>query len=98
MKGGGDLRRTGRLFGRFTVGQRRAFVFAAVLLAIEALTEVAVPDLIKQLTDFLVAHRLPRVLGFTPSVEAAVPVIAGAIIAATVVNSSSESLAQLSLA
>ena len=32
MKGGGDLRRTLRLFGRFTAGQRRAFLFAAILL------------------------------------------------------------------
>ena len=55
MKGGGDLRRTLRLFGRFTVGQRRAFVSAFVLLALEAVTAVAVPDLIKNLTDFLIA-------------------------------------------
>ncbi|MET0764722.1 MAG: ABC transporter transmembrane domain-containing protein [Blastococcus sp.] len=98
MRRGGDLRRTLRLFARFTVGQRRAFVFASGLLALEAVTAVAVPDLIKQLTDFLVADRLPTLLGFTPSAEAAVAVIAGAIVAATVVNSSSDSLAQISLA
>ena len=62
MKGGGDLRRTLRLFGRFTVGQRRAFVFASVLLALEAVTAVAVPDLIKNLTDFLVAGDRPTLL------------------------------------
>ena len=81
--GGGDLRRTLRLFARFTVGQRRAFLYATMLLAIEAVTAVAVPDLIKNLTDFLSADQLPSVLGFTPSAEAAIPVIAGGIVAAT---------------
>jgi ABC-type multidrug transport system fused ATPase/permease subunit len=96
--GGGDLRRTLRLFARFTVGQRRAFVYATMLLAIEAVTAVAVPDLIKNLTDFLTADQLPSVLGFTPSAEAAIPVIAGGIVAATAINSSSASLAAISLA
>ena len=96
--GGGDLRRTLRLFARFTVGQRRAFVYATLLLAIEAVTAVAVPDLIKNLTDFLSADQLPSVLGFTPSAEAAIPVIAGGIVAATAINSSSASLAAISLA
>jgi ABC-type multidrug transport system fused ATPase/permease subunit len=73
-------------------------VFAAVLLALEAATAVAVPDLIKRLTDFLVAGRPPRVLGFTPSVEATIPVIAAGIVAVTAVNSSSASLAEISLA
>jgi hypothetical protein len=67
MTGGGELRRTLRLFGRFTVGQRRAFVVATLLLALEAITAVAVPDLIKHLTDFLNVGRSPSVLGFTPS-------------------------------
>jgi ABC-type multidrug transport system fused ATPase/permease subunit len=98
MSGGGDLRRTLRLFRRFTVGQRRAFVFAAVLLALEAVTAVAVPDLIKHLTDFLVAGRRPSVLGFAPSVEATIPVIAAGIVVATAVNSSSASLAEICLA
>ena len=95
---GGDLRRTLGLFGRFTVGQRRAFVSAAALLGLEAATAVAVPDLIKHLTDFLVADRRPSLLGFTPSVQATIPVIAAAIVVATAVNSSSASLAEISLA
>ena len=61
MRDGGDFRRTLRLFARFTVGQRRAFVFAALLLALSAVTAVAVPDLIKILTDYLVSHRPPTV-------------------------------------
>ena len=98
MTGGGDFRRTVRLFGRFTVGQRRAFVFAAGLLGINAVTAVAVPNLIKNLTDFLVGDRRPTLLGFTPSEDATIPVIAVAIVVATAVNSSSESLADISLA
>jgi ABC-type multidrug transport system fused ATPase/permease subunit len=98
MRGGGDLRRTLRLFGRFTVGQRRAFLYAAVLLALAAATAVAVPDLIKNLTDFLIDHREPTLLGFTPSVETTIPVIAAAIVTATALNSSSESLADIYLA
>ncbi|MGZ4508268.1 MAG: ABC transporter transmembrane domain-containing protein [Blastococcus sp.] len=98
MRGGGDFRRTLRLFGRFTVGQRRVFLFAVLLLTVDAATAVAVPNLIKNLTDFLVAHHRPTMLGFTPSAEATVPVIAVAIVAATALNSSSESLADISLA
>src|SRR4051794_27533681 len=98
MRGGGDLRRTLRLFGRYTHGQRRAFVFAAALLALAAATAVAVPDLIKNLTDYLVSEQRPTLLGFTPSDDATIPLIAVAIVAATAVNSSSESLADISLA
>src|SRR3954463_12334329 len=98
MRGGGDLRRTLRLFGRYTHGQRRAFVFAAALLALAAAAAVAVPDLIKNLTDFLVSEQRPTLLGFTPSHDATIPLIAVAIVAATAVNSSSESLADISLA
>ncbi|TFV68944.1 ABC transporter ATP-binding protein [Blastococcus sp. CT_GayMR19] len=96
--GGGDLRRTLRLFGRFTVGQRRAFVFATAWLALEAATAVAVPDLIKRLTDFLIDDRRPSLLGFTPSLDATIPLIALAIVVATAVNSSSASLAVIFLA
>jgi ABC-type multidrug transport system fused ATPase/permease subunit len=98
MRGGGDLRRTLRLFGRFTVGQRRAFVYATVLLALEAVTAVAVPALIQHLTDFLNAGTLPNLLGFVASAEAAIPVIAAGIVGATAVNSFSASLAEISLA
>src|SRR4051794_4864837 len=98
MRGGGDLRRTLRLFGRYTHGQRRAFVFAAALLALAAATAVAVPDLIKNLTDYLVSEQRPTLLGFTPSDDATIPLIAVAIVAATAVNSSSESLADIQLA
>ncbi|WP_448621970.1 ABC transporter transmembrane domain-containing protein [Geodermatophilus sp. URMC 65] len=98
MKGGGDLRRTLRMFGRFTAGQRRAFVFATVLLALEAVTAIAVPDLISKLTDFLNIGKLPEWFGFVPPVEATIVVIAAGIVAATAVNSFSASLAEISLA
>ena len=98
MNGGGDLRRTLRLFAHFTVGQRRAFVSGSALLALEAVTAVAVPDLIKNLTDFLTAGERPSYFGFTPSVGATVLVIAGGIVLATAVNSASASTAEISLA
>ena len=98
MKGGGDLRRTLRMFGRFTVGQRRAFVFAAALLALEAATAVAVPDLISKLTDFLNEGRSPSWFGFTAPADTAIHVIAAGIVVATAVNSFSASLAEISLA
>ena len=87
-----------RLFGRFTVGERRTFLFATLLLALEAATVVAVPDLIKRLTDFLIDDRRPTLLGFTPTVDATIPLIALAIVVATAVNSSSASLAVIYLA
>ena len=73
-------------------------MFATVLLALEAATAVAVPDLIKRLTDFLIDDRRPSLLGFTPSVDATIPLIALAIVVATAVNSSSASLAVIYLA
>ena len=87
MKGGGDFRRTLRLFAHFTVGQRRSFLFATVLLALEAATAVAVPALIQQLTDFLNDGTLPNLLGFVASAATAIPVIAAGIVAATALNS-----------
>jgi ABC-type multidrug transport system fused ATPase/permease subunit len=97
VKGGGDLRRSLRLFGHYTTGQRRSFAFAVGLLAVDAATAVAVPNLIKYLTDFLVGGQRPSLLGFTPSEAATVPVIAVAIVVATALNSSSESLSDISL-
>ena len=84
--GGGDLRRTLRLFGRFTVGQRRSFVFAVAFLALEAATAVAVPDLIKRLTDFLIGDTRPSLLGFTPSVDATIPLVARGLVVAPAVK------------
>src|SRR5688572_21325635 len=98
MRGGGDLRRTLRMFARYTAGHRRSFAVAAVLLALEAVTAVAVPDLIKHLTDFLNDEVLPSWFGFTPSADAAILVIAAGIVVATAVNSLSASLAEISLA
>ena len=98
MKPGGDLRRTWRLFGRFTAGQRWAFVVATAFLSLEAATAVAVPDLIKRLTDFLIDDRRPSLFGFTPAADSTIPLIALAIVIATAVNSSSASMAVIYLA
>src|SRR3954454_10790029 len=98
MRGSGDLRRTLRMFGRFTHGHRRVFAYAAVALAVVAATAVAVPNLLEILTNFLTNGSRPSVLGFSPSAELTVPLIAAGIVAATAVNSSSESLADYFLA
>jgi ABC-type multidrug transport system fused ATPase/permease subunit len=97
-KGGGDFRRTLRLFARFTAGQRRAFVYATGLLVFAAATAVAVPSLIQVLTDFLVTQARPSPFGWKPSARATVPLIAVGIVLATAVNSSSESGADIYLA
>src|SRR4051812_9284670 len=98
MTGGGDLRRTLRLFAQFTHGQRRAFLIAAGLLALEALTAVAVPDQIKNLTNYLNSGQRPTVFGFTPSDGTTILVIASAIVVATAINSASASGSDISLA
>jgi ABC-type multidrug transport system fused ATPase/permease subunit len=97
-RGGGDFRRTLRTFVQYTAGQRRAFVFASVLLALEAITAVAVPVLIEKLTNFLTRGERPSAFGLTPSAEATIYVIAAGIVVATAVNSSSASLAEINLA
>jgi len=98
VRGGGDLRRTLRLFGRFTHGHRRAFASAFVLLAVEAATAVAVPDLIKKLTDFLKDGIRPAYFGWSVPTDAAIYVIAAGIVVATAVNSFSASTADINLA
>jgi ABC-type multidrug transport system fused ATPase/permease subunit len=98
MKGGGDLRRTLRMFGRFTAGRRRSFGYATVLLALEAATAVAVPVLLGTLTDVLTRKKLPTWFGYTPSVQTAIYLVAAGIVLATVVNSSSASVAEINLA
>ncbi|WP_222266686.1 ABC transporter ATP-binding protein [Modestobacter marinus] len=97
-KSGGDLRKTMRLFARFTKGQRRAFVWAFAFLAIEAATAVAVPDLISKLTNLLKDDLEPKYGGVTVPADIAVYVIAAGIVVATAVNSSSASLAEIKLA
>jgi ABC-type multidrug transport system fused ATPase/permease subunit len=96
--GGGDFRKTMRLFARFTRGQRRSFVLAILLLAVEAATAVAVPDLISKLTNFLNDDLVPTYFGFEVPEDSAIYVIAAGIVVATAVNSSSASLAEINLA
>jgi ABC-type multidrug transport system fused ATPase/permease subunit len=98
MSGGGDLRRTLRMFGRYTLGQRRSFVYAMLMLGLEAATAVALPFLLGALTDLLVRGKQPEYFGYTPSAEVTIYLIAAGIILATVVNSSSASVAEINLA
>ncbi len=99
MKRSGDLRQTIRLFRRFSAGQRRTFVFAALLLATEAATAVTEAFPLSTLVKFLQhpdSYQLPGhlSLGFRGTIA----VLAAAIIVLTAVNSLTDSLAEISLA
>jgi ABC-type multidrug transport system fused ATPase/permease subunit len=98
MSGRGDLGRTLALFRRFSAGQRRAFVAAATMLALEAATAVYQPTLLGALINFLKDHRSWSVAGFTPTPGTTIQALALAIIAVTAVNSLADSLAEISLA
>src|SRR4051794_29189630 len=98
MKGSGDLRRTFRMFGQFTVGQRRSFGYATALLVLQAVTAVAAPVLWGTLPPALVRAKLPTLLGPTPSAQPAIYLVAAGITRATGVNSSPESVAEINLA
>ncbi|MDQ1749694.1 MAG: ATP-binding cassette, subfamily bacterial, partial [Pseudonocardiales bacterium] len=98
MSGRGDLGRTLALFRRFSAGQRRAFVAAAMMLALEAATAVYQPTLLGALINFLKDHRSWSIAGFTPAPGTTIQVLALAIIAVTAVNSLADSLAEISLA
>lgn len=94
--GGGDLRRTFALFRRFAVGQRRAFVFAAILLTAEAGSAVLVVNVLGELLNFLNGRR--AALSFAPSHTATIALFAAALVGLTAVNSLADSLAEISLA
>ena len=98
VKGRGDTVRTLRLFRRYAAGQRRSLVFAVLLLAAEATTAVALPALIGSLINFLKEGSRWRLLGFAPSAQATIPLLAAALVAVTAVNSLADSLAEISLA
>ena len=98
MSGRGDLGRTVGLFRRFAAGQRRAFIAAGALLALEAATAVYQPTLLGALINFLRDRRSWSVGGFTPAPTVTIQVLAVAIVAVTAVNSLADSLAEISLA
>jgi ABC-type multidrug transport system fused ATPase/permease subunit len=98
MKGRGDARRTVAMFRRFAVGQRRRFVGAVLLMAIEAVTAIAVPALIGRLITFLQQGTPLQVLSFRPSASATIPLLAAGIVAVTASNSLVDSLSDVSLA
>jgi len=86
------------MFRRFTVGQRGSFLGAFLLMALAAVTAIAVPALIGKLVTFLKAGSRWDFAGFHPSAEATIPLLAAAIVGVTAVNSLAESLSEVSLA
>ncbi|MGH8860347.1 MAG: ABC transporter transmembrane domain-containing protein [Jatrophihabitantaceae bacterium] len=98
MSGRGDLGRTLAMFRHFAAGQRRAFLAALALLAIEAATAVYLPTLLGALINFLKDGRPWSVAGFSPGAGATIQALAITIVAATALNSLADSLAEISLA
>jgi ABC-type multidrug transport system fused ATPase/permease subunit len=98
MSGRGDLRRTMTLFRRYASGQRKSFIVAGLLLAAEAATAVYQPTLLGALINFLKDGKPWKILTYTPVGNATIPALAVAIVAATALNSLSDSLAEISLA
>src|SRR6266567_4616886 len=98
MSGRGDLRRTMALFRRYASGQRKSFIVAGLLLAAEAATAVYQPTLLGALINFLKDGKPWKLLTYTPVGNATIPALAVAIVAATALNSLSDSLAEISLA
>jgi ABC-type multidrug transport system fused ATPase/permease subunit len=86
------------MFRRFAVGQRRRFLGAVLLMALEALTTILIPALIGRVISFLQRGDFAPLLGFRPTGEAVIPVFAVAIVAVTAVNSLAESTCEVSLA
>ena len=64
------------MFRRFSAGQRGAFGAGPWPSGLEAATAVAVPNLIKDLTNFLKDGKPWTPLGLRPSADATIPVLA----------------------
>jgi ABC-type multidrug transport system fused ATPase/permease subunit/aminoglycoside phosphotransferase (APT) family kinase protein len=93
-----DARRTLTMFRQYSAGQRKSFVGAILLMAVEAATAIVVPIIIGDLTEFLVKGKPWEHLGLTAPEDITIPLFAAAIIAFTAVNSLSDALSEISLA
>ena len=93
-----DARRTLTMFRQYSAGQRKSFVGAILLMAVEAATAIVVPIIIGDLTEFLVNGKPWEHLGLTAPEDITIPLFAAAIIAFTAVNSLSDALSEISLA
>jgi ABC-type multidrug transport system fused ATPase/permease subunit len=94
-----DVRRTFRLFRRFT-GSRKPYVAGVLLLMVEAGTAVLEPWPIAYLVDYLQGARPDlQGLGFLPSARTTtILVLTVAIIALAAANSAADSLTEVSMA
>jgi len=94
----GDARRTLAMFRQYSAGQRKSFVWAILLMVVEAATAIVVPIVIGDLTEFLVKGRPWSHLGVQAPKDITIPLFAAAIIAFTAVNSLADALSEISLA
>ncbi|HEU5085813.1 MAG TPA: ABC transporter ATP-binding protein, partial [Roseiflexaceae bacterium] len=110
-----DIGRAVRLFLRFTAGQRKHFMLAAVMLVLEALSAVAIPLVIAYLIDGYLTPRLEQLKGIgtaapvsvlqrfglpllvNPDIDT-VAVVTISVVLLTVINSFSDSMAEIYLA
>ena len=86
------------MFRQYSAGQRRSFIGAILLMAVEAATAIVVPIIIGDLTSFLVKGKPWNRLGLTAPEDITIALFAAAIIAFTAVNSLSDALSEISLA
>jgi ABC-type multidrug transport system fused ATPase/permease subunit len=86
------------MFRTHSAGQRRSFVGAVLLMALEAATAIVVPIVIGDLTDHLVRGKPWARLGLEAPADLTIPLFAAAIIAFTAVNSISDAMSEISLA
>ncbi|HKE99748.1 MAG TPA: ABC transporter transmembrane domain-containing protein [Actinomycetes bacterium] len=97
----GDVRRVARLMLRYTSGQRRVFVLAAVMLLFEAATAVFEPLPLKYLIDFLDNGAVPSALGSLGALDSRyvlIGVLTVAMVALAAINSYGDSMAEIYLA
>ena len=86
------------MFRQYSAGQRKSFVGAILLMAVEAATAIVVPVVIGDLTEFLVQDKPWSHFGVQAPQDITIALFAAAIIAFTAVNSLSDALSEISLA
>jgi ABC-type multidrug transport system fused ATPase/permease subunit len=93
----GDTRRVVRLLTRFTVGHRKVFVLALLMLVFEAITAVYEPLPLKYLIDYLQSQTVPSWLTVS-STTAVIGVLTVGIVLLAAINSWGDSMAEIYLA
>jgi len=95
----GDVRRAVRLIARFTRTQHRTFVVAFVLLSIEAVTQVFAWYPLAYMIDYFDGAQGPLSFpGISSQLYATIAVLTSVLLVLLMVNSATDSLAEIRLA